>query len=122
MAGTRPRGSTSEEDTELLQDLLSSEKDRIENIITSNFIRDAFNQLRDKNFLCDNKAQDILPDNDMFFIRRLRHLQHLCQSFEGNLREDNCAIGKNSIGYKFLFLAQPNTSLSYIYIFFFQTW
>lgn len=122
MAGTRPRGSTSEEDAELLQDLLSSEKDRIENIITANFIRDAFNQLRDKNFLCDDKAQNTLPDNDMFFIRRLRHLQHLCQSFEGNLREDNCAIGKNCIGYKFLFLAQLNTSLSYIYIFFFQTW
>ncbi|EED90673.1 salicylate biosynthesis isochorismate synthase-like protein, partial [Thalassiosira pseudonana CCMP1335] len=70
LAGTRIRGLTPSADAELLRELLSSKKDMLENEITGKFISDALQELEDSGW---------------FFVRRLRHLQHICQIFEGRL-------------------------------------
>lgn len=96
LAGTRPRGSTSEEDAELLRDLMYSKKDLNENMITGRFIKDAFNELKDENLLesYGNILSSSVDPKENFFIRRLRHLQHICQSFEGKMMDKHDAIGK----------------------------
>ena len=47
LAGTRPRGSTQQEDDLLLHELLESPKDRRENRLTGMYIEQAFNELHD---------------------------------------------------------------------------
>lgn len=105
LAGTRPRGSSSEADAELLQDLMHSQKDRDENIITGNFIKSAFESLKRDGILessTDTEVDDRhttdedspLGGEDRFFVRRLRHLQHICQSMEGRMKDCDMTIGK----------------------------
>ena len=99
-------------DAELLRELLSSEKDMLENEITGKFISDALQELEDNGWLekCDNNnlitkyefkgiANDKVYNNEnnhqrRFFVRRLRHLQHICQTFEGSLSEKAKVIGE----------------------------
>lgn len=88
LAGTRPRGSTSEADIDLFRDLMRSEKDRNENDITAEFIRQTFNSLYDEGMLEHKISVDTEQKADTLFIRRLRHLQHLCKSFESKLSDD----------------------------------
>ncbi len=73
-----------------------SEKDRNENIITGEFIRNAFNELKEKDLIeyDNNNQSDQADSNGLFFIRRLRHLQHLCQSFEGEMKGKDFTVGK----------------------------
>ena len=103
LAGTRPRGSTPQADRQLLQDLITSEKDRSENVITGDFIEEVFDDMvglgllrgqeeetavsrnADENKIFGNIQQ---KDENMFFVRRLRQLQHICRLFEGRLAED----------------------------------
>ena len=94
LAGTRPRGSTSEADAELMRDLMHSEKDREENIITGEFIRGAFESLREKGVLDlkDDGRGDTDEGDGVFFVRRLRHLQHICQSFEGKMTDSGSTV------------------------------
>lgn len=95
MAGTRPRGSTSEEDKELLRELMYSKKDQSENMITGKFIKDAFNSLQDEALLQSNtKAKDSNDVKEVFFVRRLRHLQHICQSINGVMKSQENTVGK----------------------------
>jgi len=86
LAGTRPRGRTSEADAELLRDLMRSDKDKSEIIITGEFIREAFEVLQQRGMLelSDANARENETDGT-FFVRRLRHLQHICQSFEARM-------------------------------------
>lgn len=88
LAGTRPRGSTSEADLELFKDLMISDKDRNENSITSRFIGETLNSLYEDGLL----KEKIKLSNDEYegnlYIRRLRHLQHLCKSFIINLSDE----------------------------------
>lgn len=100
LAGTRIRGLTPAADAELLRELMSSKKDMLENEITGEFIRDALQELEDNGWLQKNE-DNMLTSYDYngntkqnigtnsprqrFFVRRLRHLQHICQSFEGKL-------------------------------------
>ena len=96
LAGTRVRGSTSKEDEELFRDLMYSEKDRSENMITGNFIKDCFNELKDEGLLVNGKSSphNSTSNDEIFFIRRLRHLQHICQSFEGEMKDKDVSVGK----------------------------
>lgn len=75
-----------------------SEKDRSENMITGDFIKDVFNQLKDLGLLENDDKNDRLHNStltdEIFFIRRLRHLQHICQSFEGKMKNEDFSIGK----------------------------
>ena len=87
LAGTRPRGSTSEADIDLFRDLMSSHKDRNENGITAHFIRQTFNSLYDEGVLQNKITPDSEQKGDTLFIRRLRHLQHLCKSFQSQLSD-----------------------------------
>lgn len=87
LAGTRPRGSTQEADAQLSRDLFQSPKDREENLITARLIRDSFQDLHRRNWV---KSHQPLSGNvGELFVRRLRHLQHICQRFRGTLR-DGC--------------------------------
>lgn len=106
LAGTRPRGSTSEADAELLQDLINSKKDRAENIITGNFIEEAFQSLRNEGLLLENDGNidnnlkygtQKKGDDGAFFVRRLRHLQHICQSLSGKMKDSRMTVGKNTM-------------------------
>ena len=100
LAGTRIRGLTPSADAELLRELLSSKKDMLENEITGQFIRDALQELEDNGWLQKNEDNmltsydykgnasqnsDTKGPHQRFFVRRLRHLQHICQTFEGKL-------------------------------------
>ena len=96
LAGTRPRGSTSQEDEELLRDLMCSEKDRSENEITREFIVNAFNRLRREKFLVASKNEEKEIEGGRYFVRRLRHLQHLCQSLEEIIRDRKQIVGRSS--------------------------
>ena len=85
LAGTRPRGSTQEEDAQLSRDLYADPKDRSENEITGRFIR---GQLRKANAMgLVKKDPSVVDDSSRYFIRRLRHLQHICQRFQCQLED-----------------------------------
>ena len=98
MAGTRPRGSTSLEDEELLNDLILSEKDRSENTITGEFIEKAFIRLHDMG-LIEDEEKDPIRFGGNFFVRRLQHLQHICQSFQGEMKSEEFSVGKTTLSY-----------------------
>ena len=104
LAGTRPRGSTPQADRQLLQDLITSEKDRSENVITGDFIEEVFDGMvslgilrsQEKETNVSGNSDEQEPkifgslhrkDENMFFVRRLRQLQHICRLFEGQLAE-----------------------------------
>ena len=90
LAGTRPRGSTQQIDEELSRELFSSEKDQVENLITGSFIRNVFDRMVQRGWLQTNQRPDGATNTESitggrFFVRRLRHLQHICQQFQGQL-------------------------------------
>lgn len=93
LAGTRPRGSSSTDDVELLNDLMNSNKDRKENVITGQFIQESFDQLVEQGKVkMVNDSKSIENLGGRFFVRRLRHLQHICQNFEGILINDSLSV------------------------------
>ena len=89
LAGTRPRGSDAKADADLFADLISNPKDLSENIITANFIQEVFNALRSKGLINFGKNDICKGDR---FVRRLRHLQHICQNFSAEISEGVEAI------------------------------
>lgn len=83
LAGTRPRGSTSEADAMLSRELFESTKDQSENQITGNFIRDVFFKMeRDGLVITTTDKDGVSTIGGDFFVRRLRHLQHICQRYQ----------------------------------------
>ena len=99
LAGTRPRGSTIAEDAKLLQELLESPKDRHENQITGDFIARVFSEMTQKGMILSGKSPGSTKDpsgqteeSSNFFVRRLLHLQHLCQSFNATLSHPSQAL------------------------------
>lgn len=94
LAGTRPRGSTPEADAELMRDLMHSDKDRKENIITGEFIRNVFESLQEKDMIEMKDDRNGTDEGDgVFFVRRLRHVQHICQSVEGKMKNSTSTVG-----------------------------
>ena len=98
LAGTRPRGSTPQEDSRFLQELLDSPKDKRENLITGQCIQQSFESMREKGWIDRIQTNQSLSnpggppdekDQPVFFVRRLLHLQHLCQSFKAHLLNSN---------------------------------
>jgi 2-succinyl-5-enolpyruvyl-6-hydroxy-3-cyclohexene-1-carboxylate synthase len=104
LAGTRPRGSTQNEDEILLRDLFSSPKDRRENRLTGQFIEQVFDfihgaglvtKLDDTDSEALSSTKDTFPTqysgfgreglSSGFFVRRLLHLQHICQRYSSRL-------------------------------------
>ncbi|KAL3938565.1 MAG: hypothetical protein SGBAC_006544 [Bacillariaceae sp.] len=94
LAGTRPRGSTQEADEDLARQLYSSSKDQTENQITGKFIRSAFEALKEQGLVSvetTNTVEDSSEDYEFggaFYVRRLRHLQHLCQRYNCHLTDN----------------------------------
>ena len=90
LAGTRPRGSTPEDDAALSRQLFESTKDQAENQIIGSFIRDTFHLLETEGYLKTSVGKNgTTTISGDFFIRRLRHLQHICQRYQ-------CSINKRS--------------------------
>lgn len=104
MAGTRPRGTTIEDDEALLNDLVNSEKDQMENSITGSFIKDALhdlevNGLLEKDFKNDEIAlsQQNRSGEYTYIVRRLRYLQHICQNFRKRIKDKTRTVGKSNM-------------------------
>jgi 2-succinyl-5-enolpyruvyl-6-hydroxy-3-cyclohexene-1-carboxylate synthase len=85
LAGTRPRGSTPDLDAELLRDLFASPKDRHENRLTGRYIEKAFQNLADARLVRWESPSE--TDEKRFFVRRLLHLQHICQGYTAELTD-----------------------------------
>jgi 2-succinyl-5-enolpyruvyl-6-hydroxy-3-cyclohexene-1-carboxylate synthase len=98
LAGTRPRGTTQQADEDLSRDLCASSKDVEENMITGRYIQRAFSQLCELGWIIYqsdgreglnqlDQEECVLDKDSRFFVRRLRHLQHICQRFEGAIQQ-----------------------------------
>ena len=89
LAGTRPRGSSQEADEALGRQLFYSTKDQAENLITGKFILNSFSEMKKRGWINED------PSGGEFSVRRLRHLQHICQRFQCKLSDKTKTI--NSI-------------------------
>ena len=75
-----------------------SQKDISENMITGKLIKNAFSSLKDEGLLENTQSsEDTTGEDPVFFIRRLRHLQHLCQSIEGVMKNQDNTVGKRCV-------------------------
>ncbi len=77
IAGTRPRGSTSEEDERFGRELLSDEKERAEHIMLVDLGRN------DLGRVCKYGSVQV---TDLMRIEKYSHVMHLVSSVEGQLR------------------------------------
>lgn len=77
--GTCPRGSTSSEDYELGEQLIHSEKDRAENVMIVDLLRN------DLSRVCTDSSVKVPT---LFGLERYAHVQHLVSVVEGDLREE----------------------------------
>jgi 2-succinyl-5-enolpyruvyl-6-hydroxy-3-cyclohexene-1-carboxylate synthase len=81
LAGTRLRGTDAKSDELLLNELLGSHKDMSENTLTLNYIVQVMEDLEYMGLLRKRIWGDS-GDDSLVFVRRLRHLQHLCRRIE----------------------------------------
>jgi anthranilate synthase component 1 len=79
IAGTRPRGRTAEEDTQLSHELLADEKERAEHIMLVDLGRN------DLGRVCNFGSVKV---TDLMRIEKYSHVMHLVSSVEGALRKD----------------------------------
>lgn len=77
--GSRPRGATPAEDDALADDLLSNPKDRAENLMIVDLLRN------DLGACCEAGSITAEP---LFELRRFSNVQHLVSTVSGRLRED----------------------------------
>uniref|UniRef100_A0A060T4T2 anthranilate synthase n=1 Tax=Blastobotrys adeninivorans TaxID=409370 RepID=A0A060T4T2_BLAAD len=78
IAGTLPRGRTSEEDDEMAAKLLSSSKDRAEHVMLVDLARNDINRV------CDPKTTNV---DRLLTVERFSHVIHLVSQVSGVLRE-----------------------------------
>ena len=79
IAGTRPRGSTTEEDAMLCRELLADEKERAEHIMLVDLGRN------DLGRVCSFGSVKV---TDLMRIEKYSHVMHLVSSVEGELRKE----------------------------------
>jgi anthranilate synthase component 1 len=79
IAGTRPRGKTTEEDIELCRELLADEKERAEHVMLVDLGRN------DLGRVCKYGTVKV---TDLMRIEKYSHVMHLVSSVEGELREE----------------------------------
>jgi para-aminobenzoate synthetase/4-amino-4-deoxychorismate lyase len=76
--GTRPRGRSEEEDIKLAQELLSDQKDRAENIMIADLMRN------DLAKVCEDHS---VAEPVLCAVRSLPHVHHLYSQVTGSLRD-----------------------------------
>jgi len=78
IAGTRPRGTTEEEDLRLEEDLLADPKERAEHVMLIDLARN------DLGRVCDFGTVTV---DDLMVIERYSHVMHIVSGVSGDLRE-----------------------------------
>eukprot|EP00977_Amphora_coffeiformis_P008286 scaffold1872_cov262-Amphora_coffeaeformis.AAC.18 len=87
LAGTRPRGTTAAADAQLCQDLFDSPKDMAENRLTGDFIVDTLLNMQAQGWVRLPSSAEACRGSTSVFVRRLRHLQHICHSYAADIVE-----------------------------------
>ncbi|GAX16420.1 isochorismate synthase / 2-succinyl-5-enolpyruvyl-6-hydroxy-3-cyclohexene-1-carboxylate synthase / 2-succinyl-6-hydroxy-2,4-cyclohexadiene-1-carboxylate synthase / O-succinylbenzoate synthase [Fistulifera solaris] len=86
LAGTRPRGSHPQEDADLLQELVNSPKDLDENACTARYIEEVLSK----------QEPSIGPFvTSQTFVRRTRHLQHICRTYQAPVWNNTSTLIRN---------------------------
>jgi anthranilate synthase component 1 len=83
IAGTRPRGSSVEQDQELADDLLADLKERAEHLMLVDLGRN------DLGRVCASGTVEV---TEFMAIERYSHVMHIVSTVEGNLSSDNAAF------------------------------
>ena len=83
IAGTCPRGTTAEEDTELERTLLSDPKERAEHVMLVDLGRN------DLGRVCEYNTVEV---TDLMIVERFSHVMHIVSHVIGRLREDLTAF------------------------------
>ena len=83
IAGTRPRGSTAEEDQELEHQLLSDPKERAEHVMLVDLGRN------DLGRVCEYHTVEV---TELMIVERFSHVMHIVSRVTGRLREDLTAF------------------------------
>jgi anthranilate synthase component 1 len=83
IAGTRPRGRTSEEDAALAAELLADEKERAEHVMLVDLGRNDVGRLA---------RYGTVTVTDLMTVERYSHVFHIVSQVEGELRDDSSAL------------------------------
>ena len=83
IAGTRPRGTTTEEDTELERTLLADPKERAEHVMLVDLGRN------DLGRVCEYHTVEV---TNLMIVERFSHVMHIVSHVTGRLREDLTAF------------------------------
>ena len=89
IAGTRPRGRSSEEDAHLADELLADQKERAEHLMLVDLGRNDVGRV--------SKTGEVRV-TDSFFIERYSHVMHLVSNVEGKIRDGLDAIDALTAG------------------------
>jgi len=81
--GTRPRGESEDEDRRLAQELASSEKDKAENLMIVDLLRN------DLGRVCETGSIEV---NQLFAIKSFSNVHHMVSDVTGRLRADKDAL------------------------------
>ncbi|WP_250444794.1 anthranilate synthase component I [Actinotalea sp. C106] len=83
IAGSRPRGTTPEEDAELAEELLEDPKERAEHIMLVDLSRN------DLVKVCVPTSVEVV---ELMAVKRFSHIMHICSTVVGRLREGATAL------------------------------
>ena len=84
VAGSRPRGTSPEEDRTFVDELLADPKERAEHIMLVDLSRN------DLVKVCEPASVEVV---DFMEVRRFSHIMHICSTVVGRMREGATALG-----------------------------